>query len=191
MLEATTSTAAGPRNQRNIPRESERVSRIEGIGAPQLNVGLIEGGINNNVVPDRVGLRLDRRLIPEEDAGEVEADLRALIAGAVQDRDGIAVAVERIMLAEPLQPVGDVERLAAIVQKHASAVLGEAIPQTGVPLYTDARHYSARGIPTVLYGAGPRTIEEANAHRADERLPVALLHDAARVIALSLAEMLA
>jgi acetylornithine deacetylase/succinyl-diaminopimelate desuccinylase family protein len=172
-------------------RLAERVSRIGGIGSPQLNVGLIEGGINTNVVPDRVGLRLDRRLIPEEDADAVEAELRALIAGAVLHRDGIAVDVSRVMLAEPLQPVGDVERLAAIVQKHASAVLGEAIPQTGVPLYTDARHYSARGIPTILYGAGPRTIEEANAHRADERLPVALLHDAARVIALSLAEMLA
>ena len=40
----------------------------------------------------------------------------------------------------------------------------------GVPIYTDARLYSSAGIPTVLYGAGPRTLLEANGHRADERL---------------------
>ena len=31
----------------------ERVSAIAGIGSPQLTVGLIKGGINTNVVPDR------------------------------------------------------------------------------------------------------------------------------------------
>ena len=87
--------------------------------------------------------------------------------------------------------MGDVARLAVVVQKHAGVVLGEVIPQAGVPLYTDARHYTAHGIPTILYGAGPRSIEEANAHRADERLPVDLLAKAANVIALSIAEMLA
>ena len=42
------------------------VSAIAGIGSPQLTVGLIKGGINTNVVPDRVTFRLDRRMIPEE-----------------------------------------------------------------------------------------------------------------------------
>ena len=53
------------------------VSAVAGIGSPQLNVGLIEGGINTNVVPDRVTFRLDRRIIPEETRREVEAELRA------------------------------------------------------------------------------------------------------------------
>ena len=51
--------------------------RSPGIGAPQLTVGLIDGGINTNVVPDRVMFRLDRRIMPEENAAEVEAELRA------------------------------------------------------------------------------------------------------------------
>ena len=168
----------------------ERTSEVEGIGSPQLNIGLIKGGINTNVVPDKISMRLDRRLIPEEDAAEVEFDLRALINRSISDLDGISVDVERIMLAEPLKPVGDVQRLASIVQKHASAVLDQDIPQAGVPLYTDARHYAAHGIPTILYGAGPRSIEDANAHRADERLPLNLLQDAAKVIALSIADLL-
>ena len=65
------------------------------------------------------------------------------------------------------------------------------MPAKGVPLYTDARHYAAAGIPTVLYGAGPRTIEEANAHRADERLPLEDLFKATEVIALTLHDLLA
>src|SRR6202022_2443806 len=43
-----------------------RSSKIPGITHPTLNVGLIHGGINTNVVPDRVTFRIDRRIIPEE-----------------------------------------------------------------------------------------------------------------------------
>ena len=44
--------------------------------------------------------------------------------------------------------------------------MGEPVPTGGVPLYADARHYSEAGIPTVMYGCGPRTLLDANAHRA-------------------------
>ena len=44
------------------------------------------------------------------------------------------------------------------------------MPAKGVALYTDARNYAAAGIPTILYGAGPRGIDEAHAHAADEFL---------------------
>ena len=43
-----------------------RVSATPQIGSPQLTVGLIKGGINTNVVPDRVVFRLDRRIIPSQ-----------------------------------------------------------------------------------------------------------------------------
>ncbi len=51
------------------------VSAYPGIGSPQLTIGLIEGGINTNVVPDRVSFRLDRRIVPDEDPAKVEAAL--------------------------------------------------------------------------------------------------------------------
>jgi acetylornithine deacetylase/succinyl-diaminopimelate desuccinylase-like protein len=43
----------------------------------------------------------------------------------------------------------------------------------------------------VLYGAGPRNIELANAHRADERLFLADLTLATEVVALTLRDLLA
>ena len=165
-------------------------SAVEGIGSPTLVVGLIRGGINTNVVPDAVTLRLDRRMIPEEDPAAVERELVALIEESVARRQGIACHVRRIMLALPLKPVPELERLVEPLQRNAEAVLGEPVPVYGVPLYTDARHYAAAGIPTVLYGAGPHTLTEANAHAADERLPLADLRKATEVVALTLLDLL-
>ena len=59
---------------------TERVSAVPGIGHANLNVGLIAGGINTNVVPDKVTFRIDRRMIPEESPRSVEQELRDLIA---------------------------------------------------------------------------------------------------------------
>ncbi|PNQ95487.1 peptidase M20 (plasmid) [Azospirillum argentinense] len=166
------------------------VSAVGGIGSPQLTVGLIKGGINTNVVPDRVTLRLDRRMIPEEAPETVEETLRAVIAGAATAFPKAHVEVRRILLARPLTPLPGTDRLAAVLCAHASRVMGEPVETKGVPLYTDARHYSDAGVPIALFGAGPHTIEEANAHRADERLPLSDLFKATEVVALSLLEVL-
>jgi succinyl-diaminopimelate desuccinylase len=165
-------------------------SAVPGIGSPQMTVGLIAGGINTNVVPDRVTFRLDRRIVPEEGPAEVEAELRAVIARAAALHPAAKVEVKRILLAEPLTPTPAGAKLTEILCRRASQVMGETIAASGVPLYTDARHYAKAGVPIVLYGAGPRTIEEANAHRADERLPLSDLYKATEVIALTLAELL-
>lgn len=166
-------------------------SRIPGIDHPTLVVGLISGGINTNVVPDAVALRLDRRIIPEEDPDAVERDLCQAITQLCARLPGITVSVRRILMARPLLPVAGQERLIHSIQRHARSVLSETIPANGVPIYTDARHYSAAGIPTVLYGAGPRTLLEANAHRADERVSLEDLRKATHVLALTLTELLA
>ena len=170
---------------------ASRVSKVAGIGAAQMTVGLIKGGINTNVVPDAVTLRLDRRMIPEEDPAAVEAELQEIISKAGQAFPRATVEVRRILLARPLTATPASRKIADVLAKRASEVLGEAIAVTGVPLYTDARHYAEAGIPTVLYGAGPRSILEANAHRADERLKLDDLNAATKVIAIALADLLA
>ncbi len=169
---------------------SDRHSATPGIDSPTMVVGLIEGGINTNVVPDRVRFRLDRRLIPEENGAAVEAEITAVIGRAAAGLPGIGVQTRRIMLAEPFAPVGDAPRLAEIFCNRASAIMGEPVTPKGVPLYTDARHYSAAGVATVLYGAGPHSILEANAHGADEHLQLDDLNKATKVVALSLLDLL-
>jgi len=166
-------------------------SRIPGIVSPTLNVGLIKGGINTNVVPDQVVFRIDRRMIPEENPAQVEADLRELIAAAAKGLPQIEVDAHRLLLAEPLVPQPGTDRIAAAIKRHAREILGVDVPESGVPLYTDARHYAAARIPIVLYGAGPRSILEANAHNANENLRLADLRAATKIVALAVADLLA
>ncbi|WP_238123734.1 MULTISPECIES: M20/M25/M40 family metallo-hydrolase [unclassified Xanthobacter] len=167
-----------------------KVSEIAGIGAPQLNVGLISGGINTNVVPDKVTFRLDRRIVPEERPEQVEAEVRAVIAEAAARFPKAEVEVRQVLLARPLVPDDKARHLASVICRHATAVMGEEVGSTGVPLYTDARLYAEAGVPVVLYGAGPHTIQEANGHRADEKLTLSDLDKATLVMALTLKDLL-
>jgi succinyl-diaminopimelate desuccinylase len=171
-------------------------SSVEGITHPYLNVGQISGGTNTNVIPGKVVLKIDRRMIPEEDPAEVEASLRRTIADAAASfnppRGGRAIGVEvrRILLARAMKPLPGNRPLVEAIQKHGRLVFGETIPAVGTPLYTDVRLYAERGIPGVIYGAGPRTVRESNAKRADEHLVLEDLKGATKVIARTLHDLL-
>ena len=166
-------------------------SGVEGITHPYLNIGMIEGGTNTNVVPGRVTFKLDRRMIPEENPAEVEDVLRKIIADAAAQSNGVSVVVKRILLARAMQPLLGNKPLVDTLQKHGQAVFGEAIPALGTPLYTDVRLFCEVGIPGVIYGAGPRTVLESHAKRADERLELGDLRRATKVIARALRDLLA
>ena len=169
----------------------EITSRVAGISHPYLNVGRIEGGTNTNVVPGKVAFKLDRRMIPEEDPVHVEATIRAAIAQAAAGVPGITVDVRRLLLARALEPLPANTPLVEALQRHGEAVFGEPIPVTGTPLYTDVRLYGEAGIPAAIYGAGPRTVLESNAKRADEHLDLADLRRATKVVARTLFDLLA
>jgi acetylornithine deacetylase/succinyl-diaminopimelate desuccinylase-like protein len=167
-----------------------RLSKVAGIHHPYLNVGRIEGGTNTNVIPGKVTLKLDRRMIPEEDAAHVEAEVRALITTTVEPCPGIRLEIKRLLLAQSLQASPSNHALVAALQRHAQALFGEEIPVSGTPLYTDVRLYGALGIPCAIYGAGPRTVLESNAKRADEHLVLEDLRRATKVIARTLVDLL-
>jgi succinyl-diaminopimelate desuccinylase len=165
-------------------------SKVPGITHPYLNVGRIEGGTNTNVVPGKVAFKLDRRMIPEENATEVEASIRGVIAEAAATLPGITVDIRRILLAHSLSPLPGNAPLVAALQKHGETIFGEPLPTSGTPLYTDVRLYCAEGIPAVIYGAGPRTVLESNAKRADEHLLLEDLRRATKVVARTLCELM-
>ncbi|MEN5157165.1 M20 family metallopeptidase [Achromobacter spanius] len=165
-------------------------SQVPGISHPYLNVGRIEGGTNTNVVPGKVSFKLDRRMIPEENAGEVEADIRRIIEEAAASCPGIRVEIKRLLLANSMRPLPGAQPLVQAIQQHGEAVFGEPIPAMGTPLYTDVRLYAEAGIPGVIYGAGPRTVLESHAKRNDERINLEDLRRATKVIARTLADLL-
>ncbi len=176
------------------------LSKVPGIKHPYLNIGRIEGGTNTNVIPGKVVLKLDRRMIPEENSAEVEASIRAVIAKAVEDfntehgyqgDDAVRADIKRLLLANAMTPLAGNKPLVDAIQKHGEAVFGEKPAAVGTPLYTDVRLYVERGIPGVIYGAGPRTVLESHAKRSDERLVLEDLRRATKVVARSLVDLMA
>ncbi|WP_423453909.1 M20 family metallopeptidase [Ottowia sp. VDI28] len=171
-------------------------SRVAGIKHPYLNIGRIEGGTNTNVIPGKVVFKLDRRMIPEENPADVEALIRQVIADATdgfnagRTDEGISVDIKRILLANAMTPLPGNAPLVDAIQRHGEAVFGEKPSAVGTPLYTDVRLYVERGIPGVIYGAGPRTVLESHAKRADERLDLEDLRRATKVVARSLLDLL-
>jgi acetylornithine deacetylase/succinyl-diaminopimelate desuccinylase family protein len=171
-------------------------SKVPGITHPYLNVGQISGGTNTNVVPGKVTFKVDRRMIPEEDATVVEAQIRQTIADAAASftpaRGGreLKVSIRRLLLAKSMVPLAGNQTLVQAIRRNAHAVLGEPIQAIGTPLYTDVRLYVERGIPGVIYGAGPRTVRQSNAKRADEHLVLEDLRRATKVVARTLADLL-
>jgi acetylornithine deacetylase/succinyl-diaminopimelate desuccinylase-like protein len=171
-------------------RNREILSAVPGITHPYLNVGMIEGGTNTNVVPGRVTFKLDRRMIPEENPTAVEAELRQIIDNVAHRIPGITVNVRRMLLAKAMQPLPGNAPLVSALQRHGQAVFGEHLPALGTPLYTDVRLFCEAGIPGVIYGAGPRTVLESHAKRADERLELEDLRRATKVVARTLLDLL-
>ncbi|QJD99135.1 M20/M25/M40 family metallo-hydrolase [Massilia forsythiae] len=173
-----------------LPELKKIRSNVPGIDSPTMLVGRIDGGTNTNVVPGKVVMKMDRRMIPEEDPVLVEAQVRALVEDAVRGVPGIRIEIRRLLLSQALRPLPGSEQLVASLQRHGAAVLGETPQAKGTPLYADARLYGERGIPAVLYGAGPRTVPESNAKKADERLALEDLRKATKVVALTLLDFL-
>ena len=96
-----------------------------------------------------------------------------------------------MLLAKSMRPLPGNQPLVSALQQHGEQVFGEKIPALGTPLYTDVRLFCEAGIPGVIYGAGPRTVLESHAKRADERLELEDLRRATKVIARSLHDLLA
>lgn len=165
-------------------------STVKGINFGYINVGQVYGGTNTNVVPGKVVLKIDRRMIPEEDPAQVEAGVRKIIEDAVRSYPGTSVEIKRLLLAKAMKPLAGNKPLVDALCTHATEIMGEKVEATGTPLYTDARLFSERGIPAVIYGAGPRTVLESNAKRADEHIVLEDLRRATKVVARTLLDLL-
>jgi succinyl-diaminopimelate desuccinylase len=115
-------------------------SATTGIEHPTLVVGLIEGGINTNVVPDLVTLRLDRRVTPEEDAATARKRVEEVVGRAIAGLPGIEF--REVLIASPMRQLPGAERLVAALQAAAL-----------VTIQTEITAKVCRSIPMPAYTA--------------------------------------
>jgi acetylornithine deacetylase len=134
-----------------------------GLGPPTLSVGVIQGGVSPNTVPDRCRIEIDRRLVPGEDplaaVAECDAVLRAV---------GVPFA-STVTFACPPLPERVPERLLARFGPR---------PRRGVPFATDASTLAEAGVPAVVFGPG----DIAQAHTRDEWVELAQVAEAADIL---------
>lgn len=144
-------------------------------GRPSLSVGTIAGGLSVNTVPDECAIKIDRRLLPEEDP---QAAMRHVVDYLAHDTT-IDFPLEHD---DPFLPAGG-------LPDSDNAHLGERLRATaieiapgrslvGVPYGTDASTFQAAGVPSVVFGPG--SIDQA--HTADEWIEVAQLEAAAEIL---------
>lgn len=163
---------------------------IRGLAPPTITVGTIQGGSHPEWTPDSVSMGVARRLLPDEDPAAIEQEISAHIGNAVMTLNGVVCKIRRVGMVEPLRPLPGTEKLVRVLSKTGNRIMGERVISHGLPHYSDARHYAALGIPTVMYGAGPKNPKLAHAYQADERLVLDDLRKSTAVLALALAEFM-
>ena len=148
------------------------------LGRTTCNVGVIRGGSGPNVVPEECELRIDRRVLPGEDAAGLVRGIVDRIAslGLVQ---GVDYDIEVDTFCESSE-IDAEHPFVADVNRSVSAMTGRRAGLTGLPFTTDARFMRNQlGIPSVVFGPGELDV----AHTVDEYVDVEALVSAVGVYA--------
>jgi acetylornithine deacetylase/succinyl-diaminopimelate desuccinylase-like protein len=139
------------------------------LGCPTVSVGMIHGGTQPNIVPDRCAISVDRRTLP----GETETNVRREIAAFLAQR-GFKAAFSSEKLS-PCLPLETNSRLPLV--RQFLRCNGQRTP-LGVHYFCDAAVLAEGGIPSVVFGPG----NIAQAHTPDEWISLASLEEGTRLI---------
>ncbi|HXR05199.1 MAG TPA: M20/M25/M40 family metallo-hydrolase [Verrucomicrobiae bacterium] len=132
------------------------------LGAATVSVGVISGGTQPNIVPDRCVISIDRRTLP----GESETGVRHEIAAFLRAKN-LSAKISSTKLA-PALPLETNPKL-PLVRQFLQCV-GQSKP-AGVDYFCDAAVLADAGIPSVVFGPG----DIAQAHTTDEWISLAEL----------------
>ena len=154
--------------------DARLAGRRDGAMASTINVGMIRGGHNTNVVPSACRVEIDRRLLPNETVGAAFDEIAALVAASGEAAG--QVTVERLRGTNGFRAPADgplVSAFSAAIQA-ASGAPPRFLNATGV---SDGRYFADDGIEIVNFGPGAG----AQGHAANESVPIEQLVDAALI----------
>jgi acetylornithine deacetylase/succinyl-diaminopimelate desuccinylase-like protein len=132
------------------------------LGAGTVNVGVIGGGVQPNIVPESCVISIDRRTLPGETESGVRRELQALLRAKK-----LSARIESAKLA-PALPLETDSRLPLVRQFLRAAKQSRPV---GVDYFCDAAVLAAGGLPSIVFGPG----NIAQAHTADEWISLAEL----------------
>ncbi|MDF2962436.1 MAG: carboxypeptidase [Paenibacillus sp.] len=116
-----------------------------------VNVGVVQGGIGSNVVPDHAEAEIDVRVATLEEAKRIEAELAALTPCL----PGAELAITGGMMRPPMERTGAIASLYTLARGLAEADFAIALEETATGGVSDGNFTAAAGTPT-LDGLGAR-----------------------------------
>jgi len=127
------------------------------LGHGSLHASLIRGGQELSSYPAECRLQLERRMLPEESAGEIEVELRSLVAG-LSARDPDFRATVRGLGSRPAYEISPDAPIVRLVSNAIRKTLGsEAAEQfVGMAAWTDTALLSTAGVPGIVFGPSGR-----------------------------------
>ncbi|MDD2371356.1 MAG: M20 family metallopeptidase [Firmicutes bacterium] len=136
-------------------------------GKATLNVGMIEGGIQNNIVPDKCKFSLNRRYIPGEQESQIIEEIVDLWKSLPYELNDLEIEVlketeNRIPMETNVDDPVVVKLLDSCKRQGLDSFIN------GVNYWTDGAHLRVAGIPTVVFGPG----DIAQAHAAVEYIDI-------------------
>lgn len=140
------------------------------LGSPTVNVGVIRGGQQINIVPDHCRIEVDRRTLPDESHAAILSYLRRALAAR-----GVKVRMEIVRDCCPLETRSDHPLI--LVLRSCVREQGPRGKLVGAPWFCDAAIFAEHGIPAVAFGPG----RAARAHTANEFIELEQLQQGAQI----------
>ncbi len=134
-------------------------------GKPSIAITLIHGGVQENVLPDRCEITIDRRMVPGENEDHLKRLFDEMCRKAQEQFPGSRVYVDHYLVTTgPAAETAADSELVTTAFAAAEAATGEKQEPFGLTCNTDMNHFVGRGIPTIIIGPGTITV----AHKPNE-----------------------
>jgi succinyl-diaminopimelate desuccinylase len=152
---------------------------------PSLSVTMIQAGTKINIIPERCTFSIDRRMVPGETSESVLKEIEEILNKS--SSEGISSEVRISHQGWDPYAIDPSLPLVQILCQAVEEVVGQFPQIKGKAGCTDASHLVHRGgIPSVCFGPGFEDL----AHKANERVALEKVVQAARVYALSALRLL-
>jgi len=178
-------------------RRTEMPVVPEGARSSTMNINSIHGGqaeklagstaLPSHCVPDSCRIVIDRRFLAEESLDAVRDEVRDLLEGLRHSRTDFDYALREINHVLPSMTAHDAP-VAVSVARAIHAVLGREAAFVASPGTYDQKHIDRIGKLHNCVAYGPGILELA--HKPDEYVGVDDMMDSAKVMALSLVDLL-
>ena len=139
------------------------------LGSPTINIGVIQGGTQPNIVPDTCSIDIDRRTLPGETENTVRKEILDVLKphGLKPDFLDLRGVPCDALETDPALPL--VQRFMKVARRRRTL---------GADFFTDASPLASAGIPAILYGPG----DIAQAHTSEEWIDLSQLEQATEVV---------